>query len=361
MKTLKLALMGFGNCGQAFCEMLLQKHETINNMYDTDVRVTAIATRSKGNVINDNGIDLRRALDEVSETGHFMTDAVVADAVAADAAKGRDSLTIAKEADYDVLIEMTPLNIFTGEPATTHIREAFARGRHVITANKGPVARHYRELKDEAERKGVCFFYETVVMDGAPVFNLAEHTLKLAKVTEVSGILNSTTNFILEELAAGAEYDDIIARGRQMGFIEEDSAMDIEGYDAAGKITVLANVLMDAQLTPEMVDRKGIEDITVEDIRAAEAEGKVIKLMCRCYHEDGEDGTHGDACGPVKAYVRPEKIDKTDLLASVNSTTSVVSITTDLMKKISVVEHEPEIEQTAYGVFGDVIRVIEEM
>lgn len=254
------------------------------------------------------------------------------------------------EADYDVLVEMTPLNIFTGEPATSHIKTALLRGRHAITANKGPIAWHFRELKELAAKQDCGFFYETVVMDGAPVFNLVEHTLKLAKVTEISGILNSTTNFILEELEAGAEYDDIIARGREMGFIEEDSAMDIEGYDAAGKITALANVLMDADMTPDMVERKGIEDITADDIMAAKARGKKIKLICRCFRENGR----------ITACVKPEEVDRTEMPASVDSTTSIVSFTTDMMKKISVVEHEPEIEQTAYGVFGDLIRVIEE-
>jgi homoserine dehydrogenase len=107
---------------------------------------------------------------------------------------------------------------------------------------------------------------------------------------------------------------------------------------------------MDAGITPDMVDRKGIEDITVADIKTAAAKGKVIKLLCKGIRL---------ADGTVQASVQPTEIDRSDMLASVNSTTSVVSITTNLMKKVSVVEHEPEIEQTAYGVFGDVLRVLE--
>ena len=136
-----------------------------------------------------------------------------------------------------------------------------------------------------------------------------------------------------------------------MGFIEADPAMDIEGYDAAAKITALLNVLMDAGITPDKVERRGIEDITLADIEAARSRDCVIKLLCR--GSRGQDGT-------VKASVQPQEIPLTDMLASVNSTTSVVSITTDLMKKISIVEHEPEIEQTAYGIFGDLLRVLSE-
>lgn len=340
--TKKLALLGFGNAGQAFAKMLLQKHEDIKRLYGYDVVVTAIATNSKGNLLDAEGIDLQEALADLEKCGKFCNQKQLTEMT---------TLEIVREADYDVLVEMTPLNIFTGQPAITHIETAFDRKKDAITANKGPIAWKFKELREKAKEQGVKFFYETTVMDGTPVFNFAEKTLPMAKVTEVSGILNSTTNFILEELAAGAEYDDIMERGRQMGFIEADPAMDIEGYDAAAKITALLNVLMDANITPDMVDRKGIEDITVEDIKEAASRGNVIKLLCK--------GTRDEA-GNVKASVKPEEVPKGDMLASIDSTTSVVSITTDLMKTVSVVEHQPEIEQTAYGVFGDVLRVLSE-
>ena len=343
MKELKLALLGFGNAGRAFGKLLLEKHDEIKTKYDTDVKVVAIATGSRGNLVCNEGIDVAAAIADIEKDGKFAPE------------RGLSSLTtmeIVETVDYDVVAEMTPLNIFTGQPATDHIKGAFARKKHAITANKGPIAWHFRRLADMAKEAGVCFFYETTVMDGTPVFNLVEHTLKFARVTEVSGILNSTTNFILEEMEKGCDYDDIMERGRALGFVEADPAMDIEGYDAAAKITALLNVLMDAGITPDQVDRKGIEDITYEDIEAARAQNKIIKLVCK--------GTR-DADGNVHASVQPTLVDRTDLLATVNSTTSIVSITTDLMKKITVVEHDPEIEQTAYGVFGDLIRVLDKL
>ena len=258
MKELKLALLGFGNAGQAFGRMLLDKEDEIKKTYGTEVKVTAIATASKGNVYDPEGIDLRAALDDVTASGRFSEKHCLTKL---------STMELAEQADYDVLVEMTPLNIFTGQPATDHIRTAFRRGRHAITANKGPIAWYFRELDHMAREAGVCFFYETTVMDGTPVFNLVENTLKMAKVTEVSGILNSTTNYILEGLAMGIDYDVIMERGRSMGFIEADPAMDIEGYDAAAKITALLNVLMDAGITPDQVKRKGIEDITIKTSR----------------------------------------------------------------------------------------------
>lgn len=342
MKELKLALLGFGNAGRAFGRLLNEKKEEIKEKYDTDIKVTAIATGSRGCLVCADGIDVMAAIEDVETKGKFAPERGISDLT---------TMEIVEKAEYDVLVEMTPLNIFTGQPATDHIKGAFSRKKHAITANKGPIAWNFSKLKKMAEDAGVCFFYETTVMDGTPIFNLVEHTLKMAKVTEVSGILNSTTNFILEEMEKGCQYDDIMERGRKLGFVEADPAMDIEGYDAAAKITALLNVLMDANITPDMVQRKGIEDITYEDIEKAKEAGKSIKLVCK--------GTR-DENGKIHASVQPELVDRQDLLATVNSTTSIVSITTDLMKKITVVEHDPEIEQTAYGVFGDLLRVLEE-
>ena len=345
MQTKKLALLGFGNAGKAFAKLLMEKHEQIKEKYGYNVVVTAIATGTRGNLAvptSAEAIDLAAAIEDIETIGKFSARLPLTDLTA---------VQIAEQADYDVLVEMTPLNIFTGEPAITHIETAFARGRDVITANKGPIAWKFAVLRYMAAQNGCRFFYETTVMDGTPVFNFVEKTLQMAEVTEVSGILNSTTNYILEEMAAGKEYDEIIRKGQEIGFIEADPAMDIEGYDAAAKITALLNVLMDAGITPDKVARKGIEDITLGDIEAARSKGCVIKLICK--------GSRS-ADGTVKASVMPQEIPLTDMLASVNSTTSVVSVTTDLMKKISIVEHEPEIEQTAYGIFGDLLRVLSE-
>lgn len=342
MKKKKIALLGFGNAGKAFGRLLVQKREEIAKEYNVDVSVIAVTTATRGNLVNPKGIDLERAIEDLEKKGRFTCAADLSD---------MSNMDVVQKTDYDVLVEMTPLNIFTGQPAISHIEGALSRGRDVVTANKGPIAWKYRELKKAAEKTGAKLFFETTVMDGTPVFNLVEKTLKLAEVTEVSGILNSTTNFILEELAAGKEYEDIMKEGRQRGFIEADPAMDIEGYDAAGKITALLNVLMDAHITPDMVERKGIEDITVADIKAAAERGCVIKLICRGYRDENDK---------VIATVQPEEIPAGDMLASVDSTTSVISITTDMMKKISIVEHAPEIEQTAYGIFSDLLRALDE-
>lgn len=336
MRTLNLAILGYGNTGRAFGKLLTEKMPEIMKKYDTKVNVTAIATKTKGTLVCREGIDLVKIEGDLAERGKF-TDGMT-----------KSALEVAESAEYDVLIELTPLEIFSGQPATDHVKAALRRGKHAITANKGPIAWAFRELRDMARENDCLFFYETTVMDGTPVFNLIDYALKMCNVTEIKGILNSTTNFILEELAKGIPYDDIIEEGKRRGFVEADPAVDVEGWDSAAKVTALMNVLMDAGLTPREIDRKGIEDITPDMILDAKKRGKAIRLLCGGKIENGQ----------AKGYVKPEEVDQNDLLAAITGTTSVVSVTTDLMGTVSIVEHDPEIEQTAYGVLSDTLRVI---
>lgn len=338
--NIKIAILGFGNVGRAFAKLLTKKQEEISNKFNLKVDVVAISTRSKGCLVNEDGIDLISALNDLKKYNCF-------DENRSDY-KEITSMEIAENIDYDILFELTPLRIFSGQPAIDHIKTALNRKKNAVSANKGPIAWAFEFLRDLAVKNEVLFYYETTVMDGTPVFNLVDETLKFCKVTEVKGILNSTTNFVLEEIAKGKSYDEVIKEGKRRGFVEEDPSMDIEGWDAAAKTAALLNVLMEADITPYDVDRKGIEDITYEQIKEAESRGNVIKLLCY----------GGIKNGKVIARVKPEEIDKNSLLASITGTTSVVSITTDLMGTVSIVEHEPEIEQTAYGVFSDLIRVL---
>jgi homoserine dehydrogenase len=340
MKEIKLAILGYGNAGRAFGKLLKNKEEEIKEKYKYNIKVVAITTGTRGSLINKDGIDYHKAAEDIIRDGSFDKDLKPY--------SNFTSMEVVDKVDYDVLVELTPLEIFSGKPAIDHIRGALNRKKHVITANKGPIAWAYKELKDLAEEKESLFFYETTVMDGTPIFNLADETLKLCKVTEIEGILNTTTNFILEEMAKGKKYDEIIKEGKKRGFVEANPAMDVEGWDAAAKVTALINVLMDGNITPDEIDRKGIEDVTYKDIEEAEKNGSVVKLLCRGKNEDGK----------ITGMVKPVEIQKGNLLASINGTSSAVKIKTDLMGTISIVEHDPEIEQTAYGIFSDLLRII---
>jgi|LSQX01.2.fsa_nt_gb homoserine dehydrogenase len=349
MKNFKVALLGFGNVGRALAGILLEKDEDIRRRYGFGIVVTAIATHSKGTLYDAGGIDVAGALRDIEELGHFSQDHP--------ARVDMDALAVAHSADYDALLEMTTLNIRTGQPASDHIRAALKRGKHAITANKGPIAWQYRNLVELAKESGVRFYFESTVMDGTPLFNLADQTLRMCEIREVSGILNSTTNFILQKLEEGLSYDEALEEGRKLGIVEADPSLDIDGYDPTAKIIAMANALMDADLTPDGVDRTGIADIDREQILAAKKRGNVIKLICRATRA-GTAGSPGD--GSVVATVRPEEVPAGSIFAAVDGTSAVYSILTDYMGRLTMVEHDAMPLQTGYGVFGDILRILEE-
>ncbi|MDO4869904.1 MAG: homoserine dehydrogenase [Bacillota bacterium] len=336
MKKIRIALIGYGNVGKAFAQMLLRKQEYINETYGCEAVISAICTRSKGAVMDPEGIDVRTLRDE-------------------DFDQSQDALRVIDFGEYDIMAELTPINIMSGMPAIEHVRRAMNRGKHVITANKGPIAWAYRELRDLAREKNVQFCYEATVMDGVPVYNLTKETLMGCKITEVSGILNATTNFILTEMEKGSTFDEAVAEGRVQGFVEADASMDIDGWDAAAKLTALMNVLMDVSITPLDINRTGIGGITKSDLDAAADAGKKIKLLCRGWMT--EDGSGNPK--PV-GTVGPTLVDRDSLPAIMDATSSYVSIMTDLMGGVTVIEEpfEPEIDHTAYGVLSDLLRIL---
>ena len=332
MNTVRIALIGYGNVGRAFARMLERRRDHIRGVYDVEPVITAIATGRHGGVVDPEGID-------VSSLGDDRFD------------KGLDADAIIASGAYDVMVELTPINIMTGQPATDHIRTALGMGKHVITANKGPVAWAYHELRDMADEQGVAFLHEACVMDGAPVFNMARETLMGCRIVEVKGILNATTNFILSHMERGMSFEDALEEGRRQGFVEADPSMDLDGWDAAAKLTALMNVLMDARITPLDIRRTGIGGITREDLDAAAAEGKRIKLLCHGWFD--EDGN------PV-GVVEPTLVDAGDIACLMDSTMSYVTVNTDLTGEMTMIEHafEPEIDHTAYGVLSDFLRIL---
>jgi len=340
---LPICLIGFGNAGQAFCQMLLERHEHVKSAYGVELQVVAIATRSKGTLYDPAGLNLREILADVHDTKRLshrqnsLTDV--------------DPLTLIRQCGAKVMIELSTLSIEDGQPAISHIEAALDIGMHVITANKGPLAWAYAKLKQTAALKGLEFLHETTVMDGAPVFNLVKETLPGCKILGFKGILNSTTNFVLERMEAGDDYNEALREAQLQGFAEADPSLDIDGWDAAAKTSALINVLMDGQTTPLTIDRTGIGDITSEDISAARERGGKLKLICEGRLEDGI----------AKGYVKPAFVSSKDLFSTVDATTSIICLYTDLMGEICMVERHPEIQQTAYGIFSDTLTLIQRL
>lgn len=342
MSEIKLLLLGFGNVGQALARLLLRKRQTLRQSMQIQWRAVGIATGRHGSVLNPAGIDLEHALALV-EAGKPLADLARIEVPS-------DTIALIQASDADVLFENTPVNYKTGQPAVDHIRTALEAGMHAITANKGPVVHAYRQLTDLAADVRRRFYFESTVMDGAPIFSLWRHSLPAADLGSFRGVLNSTTNMILSMMEDGSSYEEALAHAQEIGIAEADPSGDTEGWDAAVKVAALTTVLMDVPLTPDKVDRKGITEITSKDLIHAHAEGKRWKLVCQAERE-GKD---------VKARVRPEKIGPQDPLFNVMGTSSAVTFHSDVLGALTIVEDNPGPETTAYGLLADFINAVRE-
>jgi len=326
--------------GREFARMLVERRAELRRERGLEASVVAILTGHHGRVENAKGIDLRKAV-RLAQAGRSL------------APCGRqirvDTTAFLRRARADIVVEVTPLRIAEEQAALDHIVAALSSGKHVITANKGPVVYHYRRLRDLARRKGVGFRYEGTVMDGAPVFNLFQETLRGAHVESFEGILNSTSNFILSEIEAGRSYEDGVEAARRMGFLEADSAMDLEGWDATAKACLIANVLMGGRLRPETVPRQGIAGISSARVQGARALSRRVKQVARGWREGRE----------VRASVTVEELPLEHPLASVEGTSNALLARTDMLGELLVSERNPGLRQTAFALYSDLIAIHE--
>jgi len=338
---LRLALIGFGNVGQQFSQMLLDRREWLLKKKGLDVEGVAISTRTKGSLMSERALDLEKALSAVRSDEGL--------AAYGGPQTGLGPMDIIDKTVADMMIELTTLNIDSGQPATDHITRAMECGMDVVTANKGPIAFAYNDLRAVARSRGVHLRFEGTVMDGTPVFSFVEKTLPGCEVLGISGILNSTSNFVLTEMRGGRSMDDAIREAQRRGMAEADPSLDIDGWDAAAKITALANVLMDARMTPKQVDRVGISGLSSAAKPDLQSEGSRIRLVADASRE-GEG---------IRLSVKPQSIGPDSPYWPVEGTSSAVTIRTDLMGDLTIVENCPDTTQTAYAVFSDMLHIVE--
>ena len=248
----------------------------------------------------------------------------------------------------DVLFEASSLSVQTGQPAIEHLKAALELGAHAITANKGPIVHAFRELTMLAHEKKKKLLYEATVMDGVPIFSMFPQGLPATVLQGFTGVLNSTTNVVLTEIEKGRSFDEAVKRARAIGVAETDPAADLDGWDSAVKVAALAIVLMGAPVKLGQVQRTGIRDLHEEKIRSVRAAGMRYKLVCRAERR-------GDS---VTCTVQPELLLASDPLAILEGTSSAIRFDLDVFS-FSIVEHNPGIEATAYGLLADFLRAVQ--
>ena len=340
-----LLLVGFGHVAQRFVTLLEEQRTPLARQHGVTTRVVGIVTRRHGEASALGGLDAaslaRRAArgEPIGATTSARPAATLIRDIARASPAARDGRL--------VVVETTTLDIARGQPAIDHVRAALTNGAHLITANKGPVAFAYRALAQTAARAGRRFLFEGAVMDGIPIFNLVRETLPAVTILDFRGVVNSTTNYILTAMEAGQPFGEALAEMQAAGIAEADASLDVDGWDAAAKTAALANVLLDARLTPRSVERQGITAATGARAAAARDAGRRVKLVARAAREGRR----------VSARVGPEELPDDDLLAGLEGQQNAIVFHTDLLGEIAVVQRGGGLTQTAYALLSDLVTV----
>jgi homoserine dehydrogenase len=341
MPHLRVALLGCGNVGRALLAMVAEKTDALHEEQNLTLTFTGGLTRSAGGWIAPDGVDAVTLLASGWPEGPAPAGAQPFTG---------DGVAFARDCPADILVELTALNPLTGQPATDHIRAALESGRSAVTANKGPIAHAYRELRDLAATKGLRLRFESTVMDGTPIFGMVEACLPVTQIASLRGPLNSTSNYILSRMAQGDLLENALLGAQTLGIAEADPSYDLEGWDASVKATALANVLMGADLRPADVRREGLGAEAMRRAQAELAPGRTLKQMVEVTRD-------GDT---IIARVSIVALSEDDILGQLSGMETGLQLHTDTMGKLTLIEGEGGPGQTALGVLADLAAIAHE-
>ncbi len=315
MKKIRVGILGFGTVGGGTYEILTKNADLISERTAAAIEVVKILKRKP------------------QSPAFLFTN---------------DPDEILNDPDIDLIVEA----IGGIEPASSFMLKAMNNGKHVVTANKAAVAANYEVLTETARRNKVEFLFEAAVGGGIPVLTAIQNPLQGNRFLEVMGILNGTTNYILTKMTEdGAEYAAVLKDAQAKGFAEADPTADVEGIDAANKLSILISLLFDKYIAPSDIPTVGISAVTGDDIKAAAEEGCKIKLIGHAYLENGE----------VKASVSPKKLPLSHPLSGVSNEFNAVYVTGDMVGELMFYGKGAGALPTGSAVVGDIIAVTQKI
>ncbi|MBD3342188.1 MAG: homoserine dehydrogenase [Candidatus Lokiarchaeota archaeon] len=267
MITTKIGLIGKGNVGSSFLKLVQDKKEILKTKFDLHLKIVFICEYD-GALVANEGLNISQIIEKEKnfrQLNHWNN--------------GLDARTLISQEIVDIIIDTTPTNPDTGEPALTHIIEALNHGIHVVSSNKGPFYLKYNYLKKLAKEKTCLMRYEATVASCVPILSIKDNLIG-NEITGIKAILNGTSNYILSRMTSeGIHFDIALKEAQELGYAEADPTLDIEGFDAAGKLVILANELMGWSKKIDDVNIKGITEITPQAIELAKADGYIIKHL----------------------------------------------------------------------------------
>ena len=265
-------MVGWGVVGQSFAQIITQRKRELDRKYGFRPRIVAIVDK-KGAAINPKGLDIEEMLALKKEKGTVS-------AGVQHGHSGMSALETIESVEAEAMVEVTPTNIETAEPGLSYIKTAFRTGKHVVTTNKGPLALALPALTELADYNNVCLRFSGTVGAGTPILEFAKNCLQGDRIVSIRGILNGTSNYILSQMdEKHITFDEALKEAQKLGYAEADPTMDVDGYDAAAKLVIMANWIMDKKVTIKDVKIRGIRGVSAQNIEDAAKKGSTIKLI----------------------------------------------------------------------------------
>lgn len=332
---MRVLLLGFGKVGGAFCDLLAEAGK--------GVTIVGVATRTHGCLFRQEGLSHETIRQFRSGRTSLKHEIELPERVSCQA------MDLIRNADYDVLIECIHSNLRSGEPALSFLRAGLERGAHVITSNKGPLIRAFDELRTLAGKKGLELCYESTVLAGTPLFSLVEEGLPLGRIEAFEGVLNGTSNYILDLMEGGSSFDEALRDAQRRGFTESDPLLDVEGWDSAAKAIVVAKAIMGAGvINLEEVPFEGIRQVTSQMLEEARRAGGRIRLVSRILRRP--EG--------VDISVRPEILPLGHPLSSLSGAHCGAVVVSEYLGDVAIIGPGTGPRHVAYGLLRDLLALM---
>ena len=330
-----IALIGFGAVGKSFAKLLKMKKDLLH-----DVNLKYII-KSDGGIYDENGLNIDELIEYINSDKKIQNHPMYSDI---------SFKNILENDDVDILIELTSTNIVDGEPGYTHIRESLKNGLDVVTGNKGPILLHYNELKNLANKNNLYLKIGCTTGGALPSVNAGTIDVLGAQVMEITGVLNGTTNFILEEMLKNkVEYEEALKKAQDLNIAEKDPSLDVLGYDTAVKMAILSKVIWNIDFDFDKLDINGITNVKLNDLLSADFSNDKVKLVGRASYLDGN----------FEFEVKPTVINSDHPLYSVDGKNKGVHYKTDILGDITVTGGASSPLNAAAAILRDLLYIIE--
>ena len=340
-RPVRCIVLGAGNLGRRFAHLVTTKHADLLRAYALDLRIVAIAD-SGGAAIDPNGLD-GHAVARIKEAEGSVS------SLPDVGRPGMSGLDVLRSVEAEVLCEAAPVGIDAGgEPGLSHIRTALERGLHVTTPNKGPIVVAYEELMALAKRQGLQLRFDGTVAGGLPALYLGMRDLRGATIERIESVPNLTTGYVLDLLAQGVSWDEASEKARAEGVLESDPSWDLDGWDAAAKLAILSDAVLEQPTNLEDIPRTGIRGIDLDWLRKQQAAGCCVRLVASATRQP--DGVYA-------LNVTPTALPQDHPLGHLGAKQMGIVYETDIFGMISAIIDEPTPVPSAATMLRDILDI----